>query len=80
MIKPILNVAVLSVVAVLSMSVFPFSEPLPDDDFKIFLENQSYVSSIYSLQNTRLTQGHTQYEIWAGSYWPIHQTLSRRKI
>jgi hypothetical protein len=75
MIKPILNVAVLSVVAVLSMSVFPFSEPLPDDDFKIFLENQTYVSSIYSLQNTRLTQGHTQYEIWAGSYWPIHQGL-----
>lgn len=53
----------------------PFSEPMRDDDFKIFLDNQSYVSNIFSLQDSRLTQGQTQYEIWAGSYWPIHQGL-----
>lgn len=75
MTKPISNLGLLPLMAVLTMSVFPFSEPLPDDDFKIFLENQFYVSNIFKLQNTHLTQGQTQYDIWAGSYWPIHQGL-----
>ncbi|WP_409480134.1 hypothetical protein [Pseudobdellovibrio sp. HCB154] len=75
MIKPILNLTVSSLMAMSTISVTPFSEPARDDDFKIFLDNQSYVSNIFSLQSTRLTQGHSQYEIWAGSYWPIHQGL-----
>ena len=62
-------------VTALTTAVSPFSEPMRDDDFKIFLDNQSYVSNIMSLQSSRLTQGHTQFEIWAGSYWPIHQGL-----
>lgn len=60
---------------VLTTAVSPFSEPMRDDDFKIFLDKQSYVANIFVLQQTRLTQGHTQHEIWAGSYWPIHQGL-----
>jgi len=60
---------------VLTTGVIPFSEPMRDDDFKIFLDKQNYVSNIFALQQTRLTQGHAQYEIWAGSYWPIHQGL-----
>lgn len=59
----------------LTMSSSPFSEPMPDDDFKIFLDKQAYVSNIFSLQQSRLTQGQTEFEIWAGSYWPIHQGL-----
>lgn len=78
MIKPILNLTVSSLMAMSTMSqaqLSPLSEPYRDDDFKIFLDNQSYVANIFSLQNTRLTQGHSQFEIWAGSYWPIHQGL-----
>lgn len=59
----------------LSMSVVPFSEPFPDDDFKVFLDKQPYVSNIMALQQSRLTQGQAEFEIWAGSYWPIHQGL-----
>lgn len=70
--KSILN---LLAATALTTAVSPFSEPMRDDDFKIFLDKQSYVSNIFALQQTRLTQGHTQYEIWAGSYWPIHQGL-----
>lgn len=70
--KTILNLFTLTV---LTTAVSPFSEPMRDDDFKIFLDNQTYVSNILNLQDSRLTQGHTQFEIWAGSYWPIHQGL-----
>ncbi|MES2803220.1 MAG: hypothetical protein V4654_12055 [Bdellovibrionota bacterium] len=72
MTKSILN---LIATTVLTSAVSPFSEPMRDDDFKIFLDNPSYVSNILTLQQSRLTQGHTQHEIWAGSYWPIHQGL-----
>lgn len=72
MTKSVLN---LITATVLTTAVSPFSEPMRDDDFKIFLDKQNYVSNIFALQQTRLTQGHTQYEIWAGSYWPIHQGL-----
>ncbi|AZZ36632.1 hypothetical protein CIK05_07460 [Bdellovibrio sp. qaytius] len=72
MTKTILN---LLAVTVLTTAFSPFSEPMRDDDFRIFLDNQAYLSNIFSLQEARLTQGHTQFELWAGSYWPIHQGL-----
>lgn len=75
MIKSILTLAVSSALTVVPFNLSPFSEPLKDDDFKIFLDNQSYVANIFSLQNTRLTQGHAGFDIWAGSYWPIHKGL-----
>lgn len=72
MTKSILN---LLAATAMTTSISPFSEPMADDDFKIFLDKQSYVSNVLSLQQMRLSQGHTQFEVWAGSYWPIHQGL-----
>ncbi len=53
----------------------PFSEPLPEDNFQIFLENLISVTNIFQLDSQGLAQGHTSFEPWAGSYWPIHQGL-----
>lgn len=68
-------VTALTTGSLLTTGMSPFSEPLGDDDFKIFLDNQTYISNVMSLQTSRLTQGRSQFEIWAGSYWPIHQGL-----
>ena len=53
----------------------PFSEPLADDNFMIFLENLTAVTNIFQLQDQGLTKGKTKLEPWASSYWPIHQGL-----
>jgi hypothetical protein len=73
--KSYLTIAITTLLSSLFMAVTPLSEPLPDDDFKIFLEKQTYVSNVFLMQSSRLTQGHAGFEIWAGSYWPIHQGL-----
>lgn len=51
----------------------PFSEPLPQDNFLVFLENLTSVTNIFQLEAQGLTQGRPALEPWAGSYWPIHQ-------
>lgn len=53
----------------------PFSEPLPEDNFLVFLENLTTVSNVIQLDEHGLAAGRTSFEPWAGSYWPIHQGL-----
>ena len=53
----------------------PYSEPLPDDSFEIFLDNLVSIKNIYQLDAQGLAKGHSSFEPWAGSYWPIHQGL-----
>ncbi len=53
----------------------PFSEPLPEDNFMVFLENLSAVTNINQLHAQGLTKGKSVIEPWANSYWPIHQGL-----
>lgn len=55
--------------------VTPLSEPLPEDNFRVFLENLTAVTNIYQLQEQGLTKGKSSFEPWANSYWPIHQGL-----
>ncbi len=52
-----------------------YSEPLPEDNFAIFLDNLLSINNIHQLDAQGLTQGRTSFEPWAGSYWPIHQGL-----
>lgn len=53
----------------------PFSEPLPEDNFTIFLENLTAITNIHQMDAQGLAQGQSSFEPWAGSYWPIHQGL-----
>lgn len=53
----------------------PFSEPLPEDNFVIFLESLTAIYNIHQLDAQGLAQGQSSFEPWAGSYWPIHQGL-----
>lgn len=62
-------------VSATEMKMIPFSAPLSDDDFQTFLEGLTAVNNIYQLEGQGLTQGRTQFEPWASSYWPIHLGL-----
>lgn len=52
-----------------------YSEPLPEDNFAIFLDSLVSMNNIHQLDDQGLAQGHSSFEPWAGSYWPIHQGL-----
>ena len=38
----------------------PFSAPLPDDNFQVFLENLTTINNIFQFESISLTQGKTQ--------------------
>lgn len=50
----------------------PFSAPLADDNFQVFLENITTINNIYQFETMGLTQGKVLLEPWASSYWPIY--------
>lgn len=61
--------------AVKTQNLAPFSEPLPEDNFMIFLDNVTAVTNIFQLQTQGLTKGKSAFEPWANSYWPTHQGM-----
>ncbi len=52
-----------------------FSEPLPEDNVMVLLENLTAITNIHQLHDRGLTKGKSSFEPWANSYWPRHQGM-----
>ena len=51
----------------------PYSKPLENDNYEVFLDGlTASANNIYQFELLGLTQGRTDFEPWAASYWPIY--------
>lgn len=55
--------------------VKPDSEPFEGEDFMIFTEGLTFITSMPQIEAQGLTKGGAAWEPWSGSYWPLHRGL-----